>query len=178
MTDGATEEEIRGWLGAVGDPRVGARIVEIYDDAERSAQEARPLCLAGGHCCRFAEYGHDLFVTGLETAWFVRTAGSAAPHRRDEPDARASRRSLPQWSAGACPWLDGRLCGARIARPLGCRTFYCDPRRTAWSTSLHERLHGAIRSMHDELGIVYRYGEWLRMLGRFADHLHSGNGTP
>jgi len=156
------------WLRDAARPELDAALRAVFDEASREVDERRPICLAGGHCCRFAEYGHDLFVTGLETAWFLLRAGRP-PERRD--------RSLPILASGACPWLDGRLCGARSARPLGCRTFFCDPRHAAWSTGLLERLHARIRSMHEEFGVVYRYGEWLRMLSLFADAGSTRRGT-
>ncbi|MBX3356057.1 MAG: hypothetical protein KF724_10230 [Phycisphaeraceae bacterium] len=181
----ATFAELRErWQRAAADPDVDAEIVAIYAEAEREIEERRPICLASGHCCHFDRYGHDLFVTALEVAWFMRYTGGSHPAMR----VAATEREDPRSSAGSgamatrvevnlplleeetgrrCPWLVGRLCGARHARPLGCRTFFCDHRAEAWSNPLHERLHARFRDLHDRVGVPYRYGEWIRMLNAF-----------
>jgi len=186
------------WLEQARDPRISGEIASIYHDAAEAIDRERPLCLASGHCCHFDAFGHDLFVTALETAWFVSTMEPALPEstgahathaapqtrandtrgvtqsalalpvmdpRHGDAAALATADSKPRRS---CPWLDGRLCGARLARPLGCRTYYCDPRAALWSEPLHESLHGRIRALHERFDIVYHYGEWLRMLSLFG----------
>lgn len=181
-----TVEQVDRWLADADRPEIDSSLRSIHAEAESEVDARRPVCLAGGHCCRFGEYGHDLFVTGLETAWFLRRATRRAndpapametvsPVLRlpiattaSNPVGRGAARVADLAGSRTCPWLEGRFCGARAARPLACRTFFCDPRQDAWSASLLERLHARIRSMHDEFGIVYRYGEWLRMLSLFA----------
>lgn len=166
---------VREWLAAAADPAIEGELRGILDEASREIERHRPICLASGHCCRFDEFGHDLFVTGLETAAFLRRAASEPLTRR--PDGAASPcLPLPQLGGGTrlgrvCPWLQGRLCGARDARPLACRVFHCDPAARSWSGDLLERMHGRIRTMHERHGVTYHYGEWLRMLEAFAHHL-------
>ena len=63
----------------------------------------RPICLASGACCRFEEYGHRMYLSGLEAAFVVaridaaRAARAANPLRILEVDDARSR--------GDCPYL-------------------------------------------------------------------------
>jgi Fe-S-cluster containining protein len=65
-------------------------------------------CAACGRCCRFAEFGHRLWLTDLELALLR---------------ARHGRRRVAD--PGVCPYLDGTSCAARDGRALACRTFHC-----------------------------------------------------
>lgn len=178
---------IAEWMQAVADPEIDGAIESIYADAALETERQRPICLASGHCCHFDAYGHDLFVTGLETAWFFRrlhtesaTPEPRAPHGSPGSERagaiKATRHALPLAPSRAgrvCPWLDGRLCGARAARPLGCRVFHCDSRADGWMNALLEGLHARIRTVHERHAVIYHYGEWLRMLDAFAEHLRN-----
>lgn len=155
------------WIEQAAEPEVDREIRSIYAEVELAVAQERPICLASGHCCRFGEFGHDLFVTAIEAAWFMR---NRAPSPPDE-GVRESRLPVLRMDSGgsrSCPYLEDRLCGARTARPLGCRTFHCDPRAARWSGSLHETLHQRLRLLHDRIGIQYHYDEWLRMLTLFG----------
>lgn len=77
----------------------------IYASADAEAKgDPRLKCELSGLCCRFKEYGHELFVTKLEYDEMVRRGGMGG---------RAE---------GVCPWLQGTLCGNREGRALACRT--------------------------------------------------------
>jgi hypothetical protein len=102
----------------------------LYDQVDREVARHGPVCELSGRCCRFAEYGHTLFVSTLETRYLV---------------ARAPRPSRALDQGENCPWQDqlGR-CTARDARPLGCRIFYCDP---TYQESAHEISERSIREL-------------------------------
>jgi Fe-S-cluster containining protein len=78
-------------------------------------------CRACGECCRFKPGGIILFASAVELAYLVAEAGA----RRLTPAARtlAPSASDALWQ---CPYQQGDLCAARGARPLGCRTYFCD----------------------------------------------------
>lgn len=147
------------WAQAAFDPRVDTEIRAVHAACAAQVQARRPLCLASGACCHFERYGHRLYVTGLETAWTLRELG-AAPSL--ETVAAAAAR-------GDCPFLVGSQCGAHAARPLGCRTYYCDPLAQHWQQDLSETLLARIRALHDACSLPYRYGDWRTMLAHFAD---------
>ncbi|MFZ9882256.1 MAG: hypothetical protein ACO3QC_12735, partial [Phycisphaerales bacterium] len=117
-----------------------------------------PTCNASGRCCRFGEWGHLLYVTGLEAAWCIRE--SARTPTAAEVLAAAGRDD--------CPFLESGLCAVHLARPLGCRAYFCDPRAEGWQEALSERMLARLRVLHDAHGVPYRYGEWRTMLAHFA----------
>ena len=126
---------------------VAAAVGGVYATVTAAVDARRPACAASGRCCHFDAYGHDLFVTPLELAAFVRQL-----------------RATPTANPGSCPFQVGRLCGVHAIRPFGCRLFYCDPTATGWQQELYERLHADLRRLHQELGVDYLYVEWRRAL--------------
>jgi hypothetical protein len=148
----------RIWAEAAFDPRVDQEIRAVHAECADEVRERQPICVASGKCCRFQEYGHRLYVTGLETAWALRELGATPSLER--VTAAVER--------GDCPFLDGTQCGAHAARPLGCRTYYCDPLAQIWQQDLSEQLLGRVKRLHDKCDVPYRYGDWRTMLAHFA----------
>lgn len=128
-----------------------AELRALYDELAAEIARAAPVCEISGRCCRFADYGHDLFVTDLELAELF---ALHPPRQADE---------------SVCPYLDGKACGAREGRPLGCRQFFCDPGFEALMPELAARFHARLQAIHEAHAIPYRYGELLRMLAAPAD---------
>lgn len=151
-------ELARAWAALAFDPRVDAELRAVHEACAEEVRHRAPICIASGACCRFEEYGHRLYVTGLETAWTLRVLGHAPTH--DEV-ARAAAR-------GDCPFLRDGLCTAHAARPLGCRIYYCDPAARFWPQELSERLLARIRRLHEAREVPYRYGDWRTMLAYFV----------
>ena len=110
-------------------------------------------CPASTECCRFGVTGREPYVTSIEIALIRRAiaarggptswkrAGSIAP-----PGDATNRRSLPLAAdERRCPMLtDAGRCAIYAARPLGCRTFFCD------------RASSAGRVRHREVGALVR----------------------
>jgi hypothetical protein len=88
------------------------QVLELYEEVDAVVAAAGPVCVASGRCCRFAEYGHTLFLSNLEAEVLLH---DAPPY---DPES-----VTPEF----CPFQKGNLCTARQPRPLGCRVFYCDP---------------------------------------------------
>src|SRR5437762_2532036 len=101
-----TPEELQALADFLGQPPDEVRALYARPDASVAADG--PRCDASGRCCRFAEYGHTLFVSQLEADVLL----SAAPSF-DGPV-----------SADRCPFQVGNLCTAREPRPLGCRVYF------------------------------------------------------
>lgn len=150
-------DEVAQWRAAANDPRVSESLLAIYAEAAEVVRRERPLCIASGRCCRFEEHGHRLFVTGLETAWFLKML--------EEQDNRTiDRKSIESAQAeGTCPFLEDGLCSVHTIRPFGCRSYFCDP-RAEWQTDFYEQWHARVRELHEELDLPYSYGEWRAML--------------
>ncbi len=146
------------WAEAAFHPAIDAGIREIYGEVARETAALAPTCNASGRCCRFGEWGHLLYVTGLEAAWCIRE--SARTPTAADVLAAAGRDD--------CPFLESGLCTVHLARPLGCRAYFCDPKAQGWQESLSERMLARLRALHDAHGVPYRYGEWRTMLAHFA----------
>lgn len=131
-----------------GLPReVSDRVAELYRDLEVELQPHEHLCKLSGVCCDFRVAKHTLFATELEVQYML-------THRSVdwEPEGEL------------CPfWHDG-LCHARRERPLGCRTYFCDPSWRDQGEALHERYHRALVRLAEEAGVRYRYSPWVARL--------------
>jgi Fe-S-cluster containining protein len=149
---------VQAWHAAARDPLVSSEYELILDELARATRERQPICHSSGRCCRFEEFGHRLYVTGLETAW---TIGHLPPGVRfDRPglDAAIAR--------GGCPFQLERLCSVHLVRPLGCRVYFCDETAQEWQRDLYESLLRDLRNLHDRHQIPYEYAEWRAMLAR------------
>ncbi len=151
---------IEAWQASAAEPAIVDLMDQIHAEAHRHIAERSPVCTASGRCCKFEEFGHRLFVTGLETALTL---------------SRIDRTILPSDVAqardeGNCPFQLERLCSIHESRPLACRLFFCDPTADAWMPALSQELHDRLRSLHEVWSIPYRYGEWRDMLAMFASH--------
>jgi hypothetical protein len=125
-------------------PEVLRAMKQFYAEADNEIADQNPFCSNKGECCRFGEFGHRLYVTTLEIAYYLSTG--ILP---------------PPVTADACPHsLDGR-CHARERRPLGCRVFYCDQNARQWQGPLSERRLARLKAMHEELGVPYTYVDWM-----------------
>lgn len=80
----------------------------LYREVDAELRRLGASCEACGRCCRFAEFGHRLWMTNLEEEYLR---------------ARHGRREAV--GPGACAYLDGASCSARAGRSLACRTFHC-----------------------------------------------------
>lgn len=154
-------ELCRHWLDQSRQGEVRRRIVTIHDEVASRIRERDPVCTASGRCCDFERYGHRLYVTGLETAMTL----DAIPRERALGDGDIERAR----SAGTCPFVVGGLCGVHPVRPVGCRVYFCDPSAQLWVNELAEFAADAVKRVHDDFGIEYRYTEWRAMLSMFRE---------
>jgi len=120
----------------------------FYIEADRLIAAHQPTCWNRGACCRFGEYGHRLYVTALEAAYYLAV----------QPGA------VPPITADASPHAHDGQCHARDCRPLGCRIFYCDPHAQHWQGPLTEQCLEELKRLHWELGVPYFYADWMTVL--------------
>jgi Fe-S-cluster containining protein len=157
VVSGTPASVVRSWFEAVQRPEVATAIEAVQLEIAEAIREVGPICLASGNCCKFEAHGHRLYASGLEVARCVAICDREGRGITMEDVEEAVER-------GNCPWQDGRLCTARAGRPIGCRVYFCDPRAREIVPQLAERAHQRIKSIHDEHGIEYVYGEWRTML--------------
>jgi Fe-S-cluster containining protein len=133
----------------MGREEVFRELEAIYADLDRELLDLRPLCRQSACCCKFKDFGHQLWTTGLELDYLVEHEGLPA-----ESGA----------AAGVCPYLKNGLCGVRDHRMLGCRIFFCDSAYASSMGPLYEKYHQRIKDLHRRHGLEYRYGELLASL--------------
>ena len=138
-------------LAGRGDGLIEA-VSGLYGQLDGQVSAEGLHCRNCGACCRLHQFGHRLYVTTVELAYFV--AGVGSPVRR------------PQ--GGACPYQQGGLCAARSHRPAGCRLFFCEPTSADWQSRQYEALRPGLIDLHERLGLPYAYVEWLAALSRLA----------
>ena len=133
------------------DDRLADAMARFYAETDEAIAAHKPVCINRGACCKFGSFGHKLYVTDVELAYFVR--GQRGSWKA--PDGEAT-----------CPFQVGGQCTAREHRPLGCRIFFCDPNAKDWQGPEYERLHARLMELGERFGVAYQYGEWLSALGR------------
>ncbi len=152
-------------LRAADDDALAERMKTFYADADARAVALGSTCRNRGECCRFDAYGHRLYVTTVELAYFVR-------------ELRDTWRSPDD--GHLCPFhVEGR-CVARSHRPMGCRVFFCDPATQPQQHAEYERQLAELKSISKDFGVDYRYVEWLSALRTVApaagDAISDANG--
>jgi hypothetical protein len=132
-----------------------AELQVLYDQVDREVARLGPVCELSGRCCRFAEYGHTLFVSALEIRYLV---------------AGAPRPSRPLDRGENCPWQDrlGR-CTARDTRPLGCRIFHCDPTYQESAHEISERFIRDLKTITQRWDLAWNYAPLHDHLARERD---------
>jgi hypothetical protein len=147
----------------VNDTEWRGELRALYGQVDEELSRLAPVCELSGRCCRFAEYGHTLFVSTAEVRLLL--DGGPKPLR-------------PLDRGATCPWQDslGR-CTARAVRPLGCRVYYCDPTFPAAAAVLSERYIARLKRLTEKHGLPWNYAPLHRHLheeysrGRFAIEL-------
>jgi len=119
-----------------------AALAEIYRGVDDEVRKSAALCLGGGACCKFDLMDHKLYLSTGELALLT----------QEPPPA-------PACGVGRCPYQFGPRCTARARRPLGCRTFFCQPRSKDFLGHLYERSHRRIRLLHQRHWLPYAYVE-------------------
>jgi hypothetical protein len=120
---------------------VRREVLAVYAAVDEAVRAAGPRCDASGRCCRFAEYGHTLFISHFEAELLLE---SAPPYT--VPVGRE-----------ACPFQVDNLCTARDERPLGCRIYFCDPAYEETGNQITEDALGRLKRIADDHAAGWRY---------------------
>jgi Fe-S-cluster containining protein len=156
-----------------------AGLQRLLRQADRAAREHRFKCRQCGECCRFAQFGHRLYVTAGELALMLKLAPDLAPEpigkirsRRAGAQSLGDRSAIRNGSrakpASLCPHQDQARCLARAGRALGCRLFFCDPAANEWFCDAYEGFHQRIKLLHAAHGLPYVYAELTAALAELA----------
>jgi Fe-S-cluster containining protein len=136
------------------DRTLAAAVANLYDELSAEIARHAPVCVLSGRCCRFREYDHTLFLSGVEAAYLL--AHAPAPAR-------------PLDTGDTCPWQDaaGR-CSAREARPLGCRIYFCDPAFAEVMPELSESFLARLKALTAAARLPWDYAPLHAHLSRHA----------
>lgn len=160
------QRDWEGWRAAAARPAIDADLRALYADVDAAIAQRGPTCWTSGKCCKFDTFGHRLYVTALEVAWFLGQVDGPADAGADAagavPVAGGGIR-LPQMAetAGACPYQLAGRCSTHAVRPLGCRIFFCQAGTEDWQQDLYESFLTRLRAMHERHGVDYRYLDWI-----------------
>ncbi len=160
-------------------PEVDHALRELYAELDAAVAARGPTCWSSGKCCDFDRFGHRLYVTGLEIAWFLQNVPlettppvfSSAPADQTA-EVTTTNLHLPQFAErpGACPYQISKLCSTHTIRPLGCRVFFCQQGTEVWQQELYEDFLRRLQRLHDEHEIEYRYLDWIAGLEAATPH--------
>jgi Fe-S-cluster containining protein len=154
-TPNAESHEASDWrelMRSAAEPQIDAALRDLYTRLDAAVAARGPTCWQSGKCCRFDSYGHRLYVTALEIAWFVRHAPPIP-----EPTSN-SLQLLPRQDE--CPYQVDGLCSTHTIRPLGCRIFFCQQGTENWQHELYGQFLDDLRRLHETHNLPYRYLEW------------------
>jgi Fe-S-cluster containining protein len=156
-------------------PALLAELDAFFGQLDQRIADHQPVCRNRGVCCKFDAFGHKLYVTTLELAYFrARHADRLQDQdpRAAQEDQGAAGFSLRDCNAAngsvgaeqSCPFqMDGR-CTTREGRPVGCRVFFCESADEGWQSELTEWALAGLREMHERFDVPYNYTEWLAAL--------------
>jgi Fe-S-cluster containining protein len=121
-------------------------------------------CPSSTECCRFGITGRQPYVTSIEVTALeralARRGGALQPKKRALPlTADAAHERI-------CPLLDRRnRCSVYAARPLGCRTFFCE-RATPGLGPERDELRELVRRLQELAARQRMGGELARPITR------------
>lgn len=136
---------------------------QAYADLDHEIASHAPVCINRGVCCKFESYGHNLFATSVELAFFL--AHIDGPLRAPVDRSHCTYQ------------VDGK-CTARTGRPAGCRIFFCDPNSQAWQPQLMERTLHRLAEIGARFGLPYAYLEWTDALRSLAGEVGQAGDAP
>ena len=154
------------WLDAARRPEVAARLRESLDEIDRRVNESGFACQQSGRCCRFESFGHRLYMTGLEIAWFKSLAGEPPVPVQTETVALL----VIDAKRDGCPYQTDGMCGVHQSRPFACRVFFCQEGSDDWQSERYEAFQQEMKNLHEELGLPYHYMEWRQGLADAQAH--------
>ncbi len=160
----------RVWREAAMRPEVAGRLRVWLDEIDRRVGDSGFACQQSGRCCKFETFGHRLYMTGLEVAWFRMLAGAAGGSRSDTRTADGKAIGLPviDPKRDGCPYQVDGACSVHRDRPFACRVFFCQAGSDAWQVERYEAFQLEMKHLHGELELPYRYMEWRQGLAGSA----------
>jgi Fe-S-cluster containining protein len=137
-------------------PPLAAAIERLYAELDARVRALGVGCWVRGDCCDFERSEHRLYASTIEVAHVIAKHGSGLAADGAPPRDAAAAKLCPFWKAGKCT--------ERERRPLGCRTYFCDPRFREPLAALYEEYHGRLRSLAREWRVPWEYAPFVSAL--------------
>jgi len=166
----------RAWRDAALTPAVDASLRDLLERLDREVRDKGPTCWSSGKCCQFESYGHRLYVTGLEIAWFLAQPTPETPEVPSEIVGGLPILTPSSGGEGGCPYQVAKRCTAHAIRPTGCRVFFCQQGTSDWQQDLYERYLASLRALHEQHQVTYRYMDWMAGLSEADQAIQTGDG--
>jgi hypothetical protein len=147
---------------AATNPELIDALNSLYAELDSRIAAHRPVCRNRTTCCKFDTFGHKLYVTTLELAFF-------RAHHADE----ISRTTIDSPPLAQCPYQVDGLCTTREGRPVGCRVFFCESKDESWQGEITEWALEQLRGIHSKFNVPYSYMEWTVGLAEIAERAAS-----
>ena len=138
-------------------------IQEFLASAEHRITTYSPRCEISGRCCRFKEYDHTLFLSQVEADILLKDGLPEASKTSVEENGEENLAVSPD----TCPFQINGLCTAREKRPLGCRTFFCDPQYQDTMPVVTEELLTELKELHLKYDRTWSYAPLYTYLNSY-----------
>ena len=126
-------------------------LANLYRDLDAELESLGAQCDACGRCCRFKEWGHQLWIFNVELMRLL--SGKPLPNKFEKD---------------VCPYQEGNKCMARKGRSLGCRLFFCKL-DSAVVEDIGVRYIQYIQKLARDAKIPLLYGELMSSLTQIGD---------
>ncbi|MCC7144946.1 MAG: YkgJ family cysteine cluster protein [Phycisphaeraceae bacterium] len=100
MSQADDHDSWSAWFAAAGAEPIYSDLAHLYERVDAEIALRKPTCFLSGRCCRFDEFGHLLYVTGLEIAWVLTQARRVIPMTGKRPPAGVEVVIAPHGNAG------------------------------------------------------------------------------
>ncbi len=131
-------------------PAAFAEQARLYARVDEAVTAIGTVCINRGICCDFDKVDHILYATDLEIDYLIEVHGP--PPRPAHPNQ--------------CPYQVDGMCAARAARPIGCRTYFCDPTGVDARSLVYEQHYALIKKIQTTYGYSHRYSPLLLTLAQ------------
>jgi len=116
----------------------------VYQELDQELDTLEPRCQASGRCCDFVSGGYILYASELEFRKARLVVGLPGP--------------WPLTRSGECPFLTpGGKCSIHPARPLGCRTYFCDPDYRPKEPEVYQKFRDKIAEISERHNLPWDY---------------------
>ncbi len=138
----------------------------LLNEIDQQVEASGFACQQSGRCCKFESFGHRLYMSGLEIAWFRLLAG--------DPPSTTRTEGVPlpiiDTKQDGCPYQVDGACSVHKDRPFACRVFFCQEGSDEWQSEKYEAFQSQIKRLHEDLGLPYRYMEWREGLAAAGEN--------